>query len=116
MSRIARALTCITLMLMALSLDACATSKGYDRICKTWLDKDANQLMRSCGPPVTVQEMPNGNRLLFYKRSATGYYHSPYYSMSIPVTSWCETWFETTPDGKIIRYKWQGNACKAKYL
>jgi len=29
-------------------------------------------------------------------------------------TAYCRTSFETTPDGTIVEWRWEGNACRAK--
>ena len=105
----------ITLSLLLLTLLSCATYEGYDRMCASWLDHDADDLMRQWGPPHREKKLSNGNTLLYYDSSQTTFLVGSKGGVAIPVTKRCKTWFEVTPKGHILTYRWKGKRCKAKY-
>lgn len=104
-----------------------ATSDGYSELVGTWIGSDANDLVRSWGPPDSEFAMPNGNRHWTYMSRSS--YQTPvtsktYYSESdntittqysggdVFVFS-CDTEFEVSATGRVIDWSWSGNNCKA---
>lgn len=115
MSRPGKLVILVASLVLLGSQFGCATSKGYDRLCQSWLDQDADELIKEWGQPAKVEKEPSGNKVLYYDKSVTGYWYDYNLGVERPVRSECQTWFETTSGGKITSYKWQGSACKAKY-
>ena len=112
-----------------LLLSACATAEKYEAILKSWVGNSESSLINSWGPPDSVYEN-GGQKYLTYFKSRSGYVPgtSPTYQTQLIgntayTTSYggspgfaynqnCKTTF-TVSRGKIIQWRYEGNACRA---
>jgi hypothetical protein len=116
-----------------------STTAGYERILNSWMGASGDSLVRSWGPPTSTFRMASGNTLLIYNNSRSTIYTEPtqvtpgqttgywignnYYSTTTPstvtggqtynLTFRCQTQFEIEPSGRIVHWRYEGNACKA---
>lgn len=89
----------------------------------TWINQKVDALLESeWGYPESKYEIPNGNMVYVYKTSETKVHHtmSPgisrsyvHSSHSYTVNYWCHTFFEVNKDNMIVKWKSDGNRCKA---
>ncbi len=115
----------------ALVLGGCG--KSYQEILNSWVNHDVNELIRSWGAPNSTFRMPNGNIVLIFE-SGSSYtepvtvqpgqttarvYGNTVYSQTTPATIRggdtihfsCRTEIETNQEGRIVYWRYQGNAC-----
>ncbi len=108
---------------------AMATTKGYEQILASWLDKPEAALIEKWGPPDSVYESGE-TRYLTYQEQRSVYvpgiepsyqtycsYGSCYTtaiggSPGYMANQRCKTTFKVS-GGKITQWRWQGNACRA---
>lgn len=117
------------LILMA-SLLGCATTAKYEKVLNSWIGSEEVELIREWGPPQQSYES-GGVKFLAYTSGRNVYMPgmapsytttyigntayttpvggSPGYNMSMQ----CVTTFEVA-QGRIVRWRWQGNDCKSK--
>ena len=79
---------------------------------------DVNELITSWGPPRNEYTMPNGNKMytwLWNGGTLVTSNYNYYLNMTLTnaVTYWCKTTFTVDKYGKIISWRWQGNACRS---
>jgi len=131
-----REITAVAALGIALLLSACATTANYEKSLNSVLGAHADYLMRSWGVPQRSFQMPGGNTVYVYERSSqyttpvtvapgqTTQYtvgNTTYMTMG-PSTvsggaiqySTCRTEFEADPSGRLVRWRWEGNACTAR--
>ena len=99
-------------------LTSCATTAKYTEKVKSWENHDINDLITSWGPPSNVYTMPNGNRMytwLFVSNSlvTTQYNYWLDRLETRQVQYWCKTTFTADKSGRIIYWRWNGNACRS---
>ena len=104
------------LLMVALSLNFCATTEKYTQRVNTWNGEDINKLITSWGPPSDVYTMPNGNKMYTWLRTGGTVVTSNYnyflnQTTSNSVEYWCKTTFTVNRAGVIIDNTWNGNAC-----
>jgi hypothetical protein len=102
----------------------CATTAKYDAFLASWLGKNMDDYILNYGPPARVTELHNGNKLYSYRwaqfhvqpvsYSTFGDSHWAQTTATGGGTSqyWCETSFEVSGAGKILRYSYRGNTCR----
>ncbi len=108
----------------------CATTENYEKILRSWVGAEELALVRKWGPPQNVYEN-GGVRFLTYERSAQGYVPgtAPTYqttrigntyttqavggSPGYAYSQRCTTTFEVS-SGRIVSWRWEGNACRAR--
>ena len=105
-------------VIIALSINSCATTANYSAKIKTWMGHDVNNLITSWGPPSDVYTMPNGNKMYTWLWNGgtlvtTNYNYYLNMTLTNKVTYWCKTTFTTDKSDKIINWRWEGNACKS---
>lgn len=133
----------VILLLCGCTNSAVVEQERYKQLCQTWMGHDQNELLRAWGYPQQVNDMPNGNKVYTYIRSAnrrtpvvtfpgqTTYSHQ--YSvignqiygttrqnqgvgMTVGgdvVTYYCRTSFEVDTNGRIVFWRFDGNSCIA---
>lgn len=125
--RLTRWTICLPLLLL---VSGCATEAGYEKRLDTWVGKDEVSLVRAWGPPHRAYETA-GVKMLAFVSNSEGWMPGspgrmsdefvngkivPVYIPATPGYSFvrsCETTFELTR-GRVTRWSWRGNACKAK--
>ena len=113
----------------AMLLGACATTGNYEKVLDTWRYAHADELVRAWGAPTSTYTMSDGGRVLMYDKRYTTTSSTPmkaeldqYNPGQIKVTGgqvsstthWCQTEFHTGSDGRIQRWRWKGNNCRAR--
>jgi len=116
--------------ILMLALTACATTAKYEKILNSWVGSEEIDLVRKWGPPQQVYES-GGIKFLTYSSTRNVYIPgtapnytttfigntayttktggSPAYNIGMQ----CVTTFEIM-QGRIIRWRWQGNDCTAR--
>jgi hypothetical protein len=125
----------LTILLISLTLTACATSNYYAQALNSWRGNNLNTLFKSWGAPDQVVPIPNGNTYYVYNsqsvQSAPGAYTPSFFNTtsngsgtpvsgmimlqgppSIYVLS-CRTWFEVNTSNVIVDAGAKGNYCYA---
>ena len=113
-------------ILLALTMSACATSKGYEELMNTWIGANVNKLMEVWGYPTRSFEEPNGNTIYAYTVSSNDttqidFLHNPDLP-DIPSSGAqirggksysfvCNTYFEVNEEKEIVKVEWKGNRC-----
>ena len=108
----------IPLVFSFITLNSCATTENYTKIVESWMGHDVNDLITSWGPPSDEYIMPNGKTMytwLWVGGTLITSNYSSYLNMTFTTstTSWCKTTFTVDKRGKIINWRWEGNACRA---
>ena len=113
-------------ILLALTISACATSKGYEELMNTWIGANVNKLMEVWGNPTGTFEEPNGNTIYAYTISSnetTQVYSSQNFDVPDAPSSGtqirggqsysfvCNTYFEVNEEKEIVKVEWKGNRC-----
>jgi hypothetical protein len=93
-------------------LSGCATTAKYEANLNSWVGNDANNLFNSWGYPAYSFDAPNGNKVYVYE-SKRNYTMPTYPNSSHSVYYWCKTFFEVDSSNRIVRWRWEGNYCKA---
>jgi hypothetical protein len=127
----------IPLLVLCAFLVGCATTAGYNAMMDSWLGADINDFIDDNGYPKNSFTAPNGNKVYVWSTGASGttptivqpgqtYYYPDgmggfqgYQTPSTviggyPYSYGCDTFLETDDSGKIVKWRGQGNACKAK--
>lgn len=111
----------ILAMVLVSAGSGCSSAEKYDRKIRTWEGKDANVLLKSWGKPDATESQSNGNRIYLYSRLK----HEPYVfgdarrtiasqDSSQPVYIRCATYFEVTPQNKIVSTLSRGEECTSR--
>ena len=99
-----------------------ATTEKYSAVCESWIKHHINDLIDKWGYPSQSFKAPNGNTVYVFYRASE--YTRP--TVIMPVgrmlvagggnteTYYCKTFFETASDGRIIKWRWEGNSCAAQ--
>jgi hypothetical protein len=113
-------------ILLALTIGACQTSKGYEELMNTWIGANVNKLMEVWGDPTGTFEEPNGNTIYAYTVSSNENtqvrFSQSYDNPDYPTTSTqirggqsnifvCSTYFEVNEEKEIVNVEWKGNRC-----
>ncbi len=113
------------ILVLCLGLIGCATVRGYETILNSWIGHDINDLVNKWGYPDSFIA-PDGNKVYVFSNSRS--FRRPMYtSMGYDAfgnatatttgggtaTSWCKTYFEVDQNNKIIKWRWEGNSCRA---
>lgn len=106
------------IIIIVLTTTACATTANYEKILKSWMGANVNNLIASWGPPSDVYPMPNGSKMYTWLRvGGTTVFanYNQYLNMvtASSVTSWCKTTFTVSPSGIIQGWRWEGNTCRS---
>ena len=96
----------------------CATTAKYEEILNSWLGGDVNQMIDSWGIPSDEYQKPNGETMytwLWVGNTLVTSNYNKFLKMTLTqsTTFWCKTTFTTNKKGKIIDWRWEGNACRA---
>ena len=98
-----------------------ATTEKCSAICGSWLNHHINDLIDKGGYPSQSFKVPNGNTVyVFYHASQ---HTKPTVIMPVgqmyvagggeTATYYRKTFFETAPNGQILKLRWEGNSCTA---
>jgi len=117
------------ILLISVVLFSCATTENYEKNLNSWLGVNIDNLVNQWGYPTHSFEAPNGNKVYVYEYSSTGRlptyttiqeYNYGYYTQyrattygGQVITYWCRTFFEVDKSNIIIRWRWEGNNCRA---
>ena len=110
---------------------SCATTEGYNKLLDTWIGSSADSLVNSWGPPSSVYNKDNGEKMLTFVRGGQMYMPGtqtttgtvgPYGTINTTTTGSagsyinlnCTTTFTVSKENKIIHWSWRGNNCYAK--
>ena len=104
--------------LLALSAFACATTGNYNKKVASWMGNDVNALMVSWGPPSNEYVMPDMRKMytwLWVGGTQVFANYNQYLNMVTAgsVTYWCKTTFTVDSAGRVVNYRWEGNACRS---
>src|SRR5579871_1942932 len=128
-----------SLLVMALAavalIGGCATREGLEARLRAWEGRNVNDLIAKVGPPTSTFQMPNGNTIYTYARSAIGttpVYRTPtqttvnvvgntayanttggqvYGGQAYQVS--CTVNYTVDKNQTIISWQYEGNACRA---
>jgi len=102
----------ICLLILSLFLAGCSTTRGYERVLNSWMGSNVNSLIQSWGPPSGVYNLPNGDAMYTWFDSY-GAMAMPIGNMAYAVNRSCKTTFTADSNGRIISWRYEGNACRA---
>jgi hypothetical protein len=118
-----------SVILLALFLNACATSANYEKILDSWVGSNVDELVISWGYPVNSFKAPNGNTVYAYSSSSSytmptnttsnyNVYGNSVYGSSTTTGGQtlnysCQTFFEVNENNIITTWRWKGNSCKS---
>lgn len=105
------------ILLLALILSGCATKEQYMKEVNTWIGKQEMELISSWGPPNSVFDSPNGNKIYSWlKGNGSQTIGAPIGGMLFmgsQVRS-CTTSFEIEKTSKLVVKVWaEGAKCVA---
>ncbi len=118
------AVAILTLVLSG-ALSSCATTGKYEAKVRTWENKDGNALVNAWGQPDSIEKLSSGNRMYVYARLR----HLPvaYGSQRMIASSdakqassrgevyiRCATYFEMSPENKVVSTQFRGDECKSR--
>ena len=89
----------------------CATSWGYEKILKTWVGHDVNELIRDWGPPADVTKLPDGSMMYTWWFDG-GALEKSIGKKAKAVNRYCKTTFAVNNQSVIQTWRWEGNACR----
>ena len=114
-------------LVIVICLSSCATTKGFQQVCDSWIGAPETELIRLWGYPQTTLQLQNGNTVYVYSSEGTftmPSQHSSYedawgrtqvnITEGKTITLWCRTYFEIDNQGVIINYRFEGNNCGAR--
>ena len=90
-------------------LIGCATRAKYVAKLNTWLGKDISEFIYKAGPPTSEYKMPDGN-IMYTWHKTTGTSTIQYSTIT---SYYCNTIITASPIGKIISWRYEGNACRS---
>jgi hypothetical protein len=105
------------LIVTLLALSACAsaptaTTEKFDAQCKSWVGKQASDLVSAWGVPTSDYKVDESTKLIEYNRqNGSALMPSPIGYQSVSMG--CKITF-TSKDGVIANYRWQGNTCRSE--
>ena len=132
-----RGLTSATWIVLAmLTVSGCATSAKYESRVRDWVGQSSDDLARSWGPPASSYKLKNGNELLLYDKRLVETHTNPAQIFQTPgtvvgnvytpgptvvtggqtttVQRQCRTQFEVDTAGRIVGYRFEGDACRSR--
>lgn len=106
----------LILLIPIIIISSCATTAKYAEKLNTWLGHDVNELITSWGPPSNEYKLPNGNIMYTWLWIGNTLVQSNYNqylnrTLTSEVTYWCKTTFTVDRYGRIIQWRYEGNAC-----
>jgi hypothetical protein len=119
----------VMVIIMTMTLTACATTENYEKILRSWVGSSEIDLLRSWGPP-NSQFYSSGTTFLTYERYGnvfipgsdptfrttrignTLYTNTTGGSPSYNIPTSCRTIFEIR-NTTIVSWRWEGNACRS---
>jgi hypothetical protein len=126
----------VAAVLLVLAVAGCATKEKYDLRLRDWVGEASDDLVRSWGPPASTFKLRNGNEMFVYDKRIDDTYTTPTQISQAPGTVagsvfipgpttvtggetrrrvyTCRTQFEIDPAGKIVRYQFDGDACRGR--
>lgn len=120
--------TVLTLIILACA--GCATTANYERVLDTWLGGSERDLVASWGIPDGSYQIDANQKIISYTNSRSAYlpgtaptYRSTLIGNTVYTTPTggtagqvlqfsCKTDF-TIENGQIVRWRYQGNSCRA---
>lgn len=104
---------------VSFTITSCATTGNYEEALQSWVGQDVNRLISGWGPPSDEYSMPNGNTMYTWlwvggTQVLSNYNETLNMVTTQAVTSWCKTSFTVNTRGVVRRWRWQGNACRAR--
>lgn len=127
---------CAVLVMTALSLCGCASSKNYQAAMQTWVGAPKTAMLNEWGEPTQVTALHDGDTRYTYRsiekeRFSTTYNpvvptgrlspqstssmlsHTPPTMQQHDQTFWCQTNFIVNKSGMIVNTNYEGNNCVA---
>lgn len=114
-------------LVIVICLSSCATTKGFQQVCDSWIGAPETELIRLWGYPQNTLQLQNGNTVYVYSSGGTFTMPSHYdtsedvwgktqvhITEGTTITLWCCTYFEIDEQGIIINYRFEGNNCVAR--
>lgn len=124
----------ISLFTLFFLLTACTSTTGYQQKINKWQGKNIQTLIDKWGQPDAGIQLANGNKIYQYTRKTTysipdpkrtplcinnknliSDYAEPW-NTNLTHIRYCQTSFETMPDGHIIHISFKGDNCVANHL
>lgn len=118
-----KALTLAVLTLCVLGT-ACATTANYEARVHSWQGQKADLLVRAWGEPDATEKLSSGNKMYVYSRlkhPPMAYVETGRAIASVeqaapaqPIYQKCATYFEVSPENRIVSTTYRGEQCKWK--
>lgn len=116
-------------------LAGCTSESHYAQVVRSWHGASTHALFRRWGYPNRIARLPNGRRLLIYRKIKRGHiplHGTPGYTgvtvqnskpliSRVPATAiggvsydlTCTTWFKVNKEKRIVSTRFRGNNCVA---
>lgn len=92
----------------------CHRQAEYESKLQSWVGADVNRMIGSWGPPTSTYDLPNGNKIYSWSRSAHGATAVPTFGGGVMVQNFsrsCDVNMTVNGSDEIISWQYQGNAC-----
>lgn len=101
-----------TLLFLALlgTQAGCATTGKYEAKLQSWINNNADDLIREWGPPTNSATLANGEKIYQYNSDQGAYFD--YFGRMIPNN--CRTDFTISPANIVTDYKFIGRSCRSR--
>jgi len=93
-----------------------ATRKGFEQVLATWVGNDADNLIPSWGPPDSVYNMSDGQKVLTYTiNTGSGGSVVPIGTtyMYMRRQWYCKVSFMVSSSNRISSWRYEGNSCRS---
>lgn len=101
--------------LFSLILCGCVSNVAPKSVQSSWTGHNIQKLIDSWGYPTKTIQMPNGNSVHLYSRSAGSDVMPLNETVLSSVSLSCDTWFEVDDVGTIIKWQYSGNGCRSTW-
>ena len=94
-------------------LCSCAADIRPISVEPSWTGHQFRELVGRWGYPTKTIQMPNGNSVHLYSRTAGSGLILPGETVNDGVSLSCDVWFEVDDEGTIIRWRYSGHKCRS---
>ncbi len=109
-------LVAIQVVLFALLLGGCATTRNYESYLDKWVGKEKEELVSKMGQPDKIHSFVDGRKAYEYRfKDVYGGNMSAKARENASIPTGCTTFFFTDPEtSRVLSWKWVGDGCLAK--
>lgn len=97
---------------LLVALAACATTEQYGENTKTYIGKNADELIKDFGTPTSESTLSTGEKIVTFHMSE-GVRHARVSGSYISREKYCDTRFTVNSSNIVTAFKYDGNNCKA---